>query len=121
MARSGMTTALRWLRSGGCGRPRSISGSTLPWYFTTRAIEAERAIRENFAAGHFLGVPVLEWAGLTTAAAYPAMSCWLRDELGIPHLRRFWSGPEDTDWVAANTLLCGLGIGLRETFDYLLR
>ncbi len=80
-----------------------------------------RAIRENFAAGHFFGVPLLEWAGLTTAAAYPAMSCWLRDELGIPHLRRYWSRPEDADWVAANTLLCGLGIGLREAFDYLLR
>jgi hypothetical protein len=32
-----------------------------------------------------------------------------------------WNRREDVDWVATNTLLCGLGVGLQETFDYLLR
>jgi hypothetical protein len=47
--------------------------------------------------------------------------------LGIPHLRRFWStslaghSQYNPDWVADNTLLCGLRIGLRETLDYLFQ
>jgi hypothetical protein len=47
--------------------------------------------------------------------------------LGIRHLRRFWSNSlagdsqYNPDWVADNTLLCGLRIGLRETFDYLFQ
>ena len=51
--------------------------------------------------------------------------------LGISHLHRFWaqqtakarSEPQteqDKDWVADNTLLAGLRVGLRETYDYLL-
>ena len=51
--------------------------------------------------------------------------------LGISHLHRFWaqqtakarSEPQteqDRDWVADNTLLAGLRVGLRETYDYLL-
>lgn len=50
--------------------------------------------------------------------------------LGVLHLKRFWwrravgsptSGKSDdgSEWVADNTLLCGLRLGLRETFDYL--
>ena len=46
-------------------------------------------IVENFAAGRFIGVPILEWAGLTATGEraatsgvppYPAMMKWLRDE-----------------------------------------
>ncbi len=51
--------------------------------------------------------------------------------LGVRHLPRFWhrqlaiaDGRTDpacgSDWVADNTLLAGLRLGLRETFDYLL-
>jgi hypothetical protein len=46
--------------------------------------------------------------------------------LVVKHLKRFWSQklqPESndpSDWVADNTLLCGLRVGLRETYDYLL-
>jgi Phytanoyl-CoA dioxygenase (PhyH) len=43
------------------------------------------------------------------------------DQLDVRHLRRFWRRLEDVDWVTTNTLLCGLGLGLRETFDYLQR
>ena len=44
----------------------------------------------------------------------------------LPYLHSFWSrhraGEADsTDWVRDNTLLAGLGVGLRETFDYLLQ
>ncbi len=46
--------------------------------------------------------------------------------LGIPHLERFWSRhagkdleAEEDGWVAENTLLSGLRLGLRETFHYL--
>lgn len=48
-----------------------------------------QAILENFAAGRFIGVPLLEWAGLTVGEqrakalgvpAYPAMLRWLREE-----------------------------------------
>ena len=49
--------------------------------------------------------------------------------LGVHYLKRFWStqlaGPQDSsrgsDWVAGNTLLCGLRVGLRETYDYLFQ
>jgi hypothetical protein len=46
--------------------------------------------------------------------------------LGVPHLESFWSrhrvGRADpTAWVRDVTLLAGLRVGLRETFDYLLR
>jgi|SRR5579883_729547 len=34
------------------------------------------SIRENFAAGHYFGVPILQWMELTSA--YPAMHRWLR-------------------------------------------
>ena len=47
------------------------------------------AIIENFAAGRYIGVPMLQWFGLTTdpaqrqrpvdAVVYPAMKCWLRE------------------------------------------
>jgi hypothetical protein len=46
--------------------------------------------------------------------------------LGVRHLKRFWSrntqpGSQDpSEWVADNTLLSGLRVGLRETYDYLL-
>ena len=35
-------------------------------------------LRENFAARRYVGVPLLQWMGLTTAAAFPAMTRWLR-------------------------------------------
>jgi hypothetical protein len=50
--------------------------------------EAE-ALIENFAAGRYLGVPMLEWLGLTATGdkaqalgveAYPNMLRWLRDD-----------------------------------------
>jgi hypothetical protein len=36
------------------------------------------SIVENFSAGRYIGVPLLVWAGLTTAEDYPAMRRWLR-------------------------------------------
>jgi len=51
--------------------------------------------------------------------------------LGVLHLKRFWSGrmagsngsasknPVESDWVADNTLLSGLRLGLRETLNYI--
>jgi hypothetical protein len=48
-----------------------------------------QSILENFAAGHYVGVPMLEWAGLTAGEKrakalgihpYPAMLSWLRQE-----------------------------------------
>jgi hypothetical protein len=48
--------------------------------------------------------------------------------LGILHLKQFWShrligrrskSEDGADWVADNTLLSGLRLGLRETLDYL--
>jgi hypothetical protein len=54
-------------------------------------------------------------------------------KLGIRHLKRLWSrelaiahyratgSGDGTDWVADNTLLCGLRLGLRETYDFILR
>lgn len=53
--------------------------------------------------------------------------------LCIRHLEQFWSRQiaiangsaqsieEGCDWVADNTLLCGLRLGLRETYDYLFQ
>src|ERR1700748_3756579 len=53
--------------------------------------------------------------------------------LGIRHLKRFWSrqiasagvgmpeAEEGSDWVADNTMLCGLRVGLRETYDYIFQ
>jgi len=49
--------------------------------------------------------------------------------LGVRHLKRFWSlkladvdGPEPSyEWVAANTLLAGLQLGLQETLHFLFR
>ncbi len=45
--------------------------------------------------------------------------------LGVRHLKRFWSKQRavqapGADWVADNTLLCGVGLGVRETLQYLL-
>ena len=45
--------------------------------------------------------------------------------IGVPYLEEFWSRktanlPDGGHWVADNTLLCGLRVGLRETLDYLL-
>ena len=36
------------------------------------------ALLENFAAARYIGVPILEWVGLTTAKTYPTMGRWLR-------------------------------------------
>lgn len=45
------------------------------------------SLLENFAAGRYLGVPLLQWYGLTRerddgtgAAVYPKMNVWLRPE-----------------------------------------
>ena len=40
---------------------------------------ASQSILENFAAGRYLGLPILVWAGLTRAEIYPAMDSWLRE------------------------------------------
>jgi hypothetical protein len=37
------------------------------------------AFIRNFAEGRYVGVPMLEWAGLTRRERYPAMLKWLRD------------------------------------------
>lgn len=37
------------------------------------------AFIENFTAGRYVGVPVLEWLGMTSADAFPAMSTWVLD------------------------------------------
>jgi hypothetical protein len=42
---------------------------------------ASQSLLENFAAGYYIGVPILQWVGLTTAQAYPTMHTWLRDEV----------------------------------------
>lgn len=36
------------------------------------------ALRENFEAGRGVGVPMLEWLGLSAKGAYPVLSRWLR-------------------------------------------
>jgi hypothetical protein len=38
---------------------------------------ASGSILENFASGHFIGVPVLQWLGLTEKS-YPTMRAWVR-------------------------------------------
>jgi hypothetical protein len=40
---------------------------------------ASQSILENFAAGRHIGVPIMQWVGMTTAETYPAMHTWLRD------------------------------------------
>jgi hypothetical protein len=35
------------------------------------------ALAENFGEGRYVGVPMLQWLGLTTSEAYPKMSRWL--------------------------------------------
>jgi hypothetical protein len=40
------------------------------------------ALRENFAAGRYIGVPMLVWRGMTTAEEYPRMRRWLTDAKG---------------------------------------
>jgi hypothetical protein len=40
---------------------------------------ASTSILENFAAARYIGVPILQWVGLTTTEAYPSMHRWLRD------------------------------------------
>ena len=42
------------------------------------------SIIENFSVGHYFGVPVLQWLGMTAApgsatGAYPQMTKWMRD------------------------------------------
>ena len=37
------------------------------------------ALIENFSRGRYVGVPLLEWMGLTTMQEFPRMRCWLRD------------------------------------------
>ena len=38
------------------------------------------ALIDNFTAGRYIGVPLLQWLGMTTEKAYPAMTRWLRPE-----------------------------------------
>ena len=40
---------------------------------------ASQSLLENFAAGRSIGVPLLEWAGLTTISIFPSMNRWLRE------------------------------------------
>ena len=40
---------------------------------------ASQSILQSFAAGRYIGVPILQWVGLTTAETYPAMHTWLRE------------------------------------------
>ena len=39
---------------------------------------ASTSILENFAAARYVGVPILQWVGLTTMETYPMMRRWLR-------------------------------------------
>ncbi len=36
------------------------------------------SLLENFAEGRYLGVPLLQWYGMTGAGEYPAMRGWVR-------------------------------------------
>lgn len=36
-------------------------------------------LRENFSVGQYVGVPMLQYWGLTNAPAYPRMARWMRD------------------------------------------
>jgi len=38
-----------------------------------------QSMLDNFAAGRYMGVPILQWLGLATADTYPAMHTWLRN------------------------------------------
>jgi len=40
---------------------------------------ASRSILENFAGRRYVGVPILQWLGLTTREAYPTMQVWVRE------------------------------------------
>jgi hypothetical protein len=45
--------------------------------------DASETLLENFAAGRYFGVPILQWAGMTAASGarpFPSMQRWLRDE-----------------------------------------
>ena len=45
--------------------------------------EGSESLLENFAAGRYVGVPILQWAGMTAATGsrpFPSMSRWLRAE-----------------------------------------
>jgi hypothetical protein len=42
------------------------------------------SLLENFAAGRYVGLPILQWVGMTAASGarpFPSMQRWLRDEL----------------------------------------
>ncbi|HEX7151006.1 MAG TPA: hypothetical protein VF618_05920 [Thermoanaerobaculia bacterium] len=41
---------------------------------------ASHAFIENFSARRFVGVPLLQWAEMTTEKEFPAMRCWLRPQ-----------------------------------------
>lgn len=38
-----------------------------------------QSLRENFAAGRGVGVPMLEWLGLVERGRYPVVTRWMRD------------------------------------------
>jgi hypothetical protein len=49
--------------------------------------DGSQSLIENFGAGRYVGVPLLQWYGMTreraddgTGAVYPQMRCWLRPE-----------------------------------------
>ena len=45
--------------------------------------EGSQSLLENFAAGRYVGVPILQWAGMTAATGsrpFPSMARWLRAE-----------------------------------------
>jgi len=39
--------------------------------------DGARALLANFAAGRYVGLPMLIWLRMTVAEEYPAMRCWL--------------------------------------------
>jgi hypothetical protein len=40
---------------------------------------SSRALIENFGQRRYIGVPLLQWAEMTTYETFPAMTKWLRD------------------------------------------
>lgn len=42
---------------------------------------ASASLIENFTAGRYFGVPLLEWMGMTTTDLYPRMRFWLRPRM----------------------------------------
>lgn len=40
---------------------------------------SSRALIENFAQRRYIGVPLLQWAEMTTYETFPAMTSWLRN------------------------------------------